>query len=218
MKNLPNPIGIYAILDANVPDLNLLFHMAEEFYRGGVRVFQVRGKTLTSREFFLLSKQVKSLLPNDAILIINDRFDVALLVGADGVHVGDEDLSPERLRSLTPEGFIIGYSTHSVGEIAKAECCDYVGFGPVFYSKTKQTERKPLGVESVIKAVQVSHCPVVAIGGISLEHICVLAETGVNGIAMISGLMRRGEYFTNARLAVEEFTKGFRKALVRCIP
>lgn len=203
MKELQ--IGVYAILDATVCKAEELPGLASKMALAGIRFFQVRAKNLPTGEFVELVRHVKGSLSADCILIVNDRADIALATGAHGVHVGDEDLPPEIVRKMLGEDAIIGYSTHSIEEVLDVQNspCDYIGFGPVFESTSKRTQRKPHGVEGLRLACSVSKLPVVAIGGISVRDIHCIRRAGASGVAMISGLLT--DTHKTAKAAVAEW-------------
>jgi thiamine-phosphate pyrophosphorylase len=207
---LPDPIGVYAILDAGAMPPADLPAAAAACTSAGVRVFQVRAKDLPAGAFVRLVIAVREVLPPDALLIVNDRADVALASGADGVHVGDEDLAPADVRAILPPGSVVGFSTHSPAEVAAASAlpCDYIGFGPVFSSTTKRTGRREHGVEGLAVACAASTRPVVAIGGIEVGQVRALRAAGASGVAMISGLLVPGRVADLARAAVEQAAVG----------
>ena len=128
-------------------------------------------------------------------IIVNDRADVALLSGARGVHVGQDDLSPGAARRLLGDDAIIGLSTHSIeqAERAAAAPVDYVAIGPVFETRTKQSAYTPLGIEGVSAVRRVVTKPLVAIGGIDLQRAPMLLDAGADGVAVISALRAGGD-------------------------
>jgi len=201
---LPDPIGVYAILDAGVMPPADLPAAAAACAASGVRVFQVRAKDLAAGAFVRLAIAIREALPADALLIVNDRADVALASGADGVHVGDGDLAPADVRAILPPGSVVGFSTHSLAEVEAAAAlpCDYVGFGPVFCSTTKRTGRREHGVKGLSAACAASTRPVVAIGGIAVAQVRALRAAGASGVAMISGLLVPGRVAEQAAAAV----------------
>lgn len=203
---LPCPIGVYAILDAGVMPPEDLPDAARAMAMVGVRVFQVRAKGLPAGAFVRLAAAVRDVLPPDAVLIVNDRADVALAAGADGVHVGDEDLPVDEVRRIVPPDAIVGFSTHSLAEVqaASAMACDYIGFGPVFRSVTKPTGRAEHGIEGLAAACAASSRPVVAIGGIGVAQVRAVRAAGASGVAMISGLLVPGRVSELAEAAVRE--------------
>lgn len=202
---LPDPIGIYAILDAGTVDPASIPETARGIAAAGVRVFQVRAKAWSSGALADLCAVVRRTLPPACRVLVNDRADVALAVGADGVHVGDEDLPPSEARRVVGAGRVVGFSTHSIEEVRVVDpsVCDYVGFGPVFPSTTKATGLRPHGIEGLAAACRAARVPVVAIGGIRIEDLPAIRGAGASGAALISGLLAAGDPREAARRAVE---------------
>ncbi len=162
------PKGFYGITDERFGCLE----SAEKLLDFGARILQLRCKNLTDRELLDIADRVRELTRRKGVLfIVDDRVDIALLSGADGVHVGDKDIPPCRIRELVGNDFIIGLSTHSLEDVKKAECCDYIGVGPVFPTTTKDKPHPALGVELAKKMVDESKYPAFLIGGIGLENI-----------------------------------------------
>lgn len=207
MNPLPDPIGIYAILDTGTVDSEGLPDAAAEMAEAGVRVFQVRAKTLPTGRFESLVGSLRSRLPGEAVLIVNDRVDVALATGADGVHVGEHDIPFGSVRRLMPAPGLVGLSTHGLEEVEVSSRldCDYVGFGPVFESPTKVTGRRIHQIEGLRQACMVSSRPVVAIGGIAPGGVGAVRGAGASGVALISGLLVPGRVAELSRRAVREF-------------
>ena len=162
--------------------------LAEMALRAGIKVIQFREKKMSTKRMFEIAKKLRKLTEDyDAILIINDRVDLALAVGADGVHVGQDDLPAEVVREIF-DG-IVGVSAHTVEEAKKAErYADYLGVGPVFATKTKKDAKEPIGIEGLRKIVQAVNIPVVAIGSINRNNVLDVLKTGVAGVAVISAI------------------------------
>jgi thiamine-phosphate pyrophosphorylase len=152
--------------------------------RAGVDAFQVRDKTLTTRQLVALTQWVQSV--SGTTVIVNDRLDVALAVGADGVHLGADDLSVAQARRLAP-GLLIGATCRDRHDLAQAtaEGADYAGVGPVFATTSKDGLPEPLGVGGL---AGLTGLPVLAIGGITAERAPGVAATGVYGLAVIGGI------------------------------
>ena len=166
--------------------------------RAGVRWIQYRDKDRTRREIYEESVRLRSIAKDfEAALIVNDHPDIALASEADGVHLGQEDLPLKEARKIM-DGKIIGISTHSLAEAADAEDggADYVGFGPVFRTVTKAAGN-PKGVEMLYEVKKKLRIPVVAIGGITLENLRLVLETGVDAVAVASAILR-GDIEKNA--------------------
>jgi thiamine-phosphate pyrophosphorylase len=163
--------------------------------RAGCQLVQLRAKDLSGEEFHRWALAAREVSREEGIrLVVNDRVDVALLVGAGGVHLGQDDLSPEGARKILGGAAIIGLSTHDVGEArrAGAEPVDYIAIGPVFGTSTKVSGRSTLGVEGARAVRAIVEKPLVAIGGITLDRAPALLEAGIDGLAVISAL-RTGE-------------------------
>jgi thiamine-phosphate pyrophosphorylase len=167
--------------------------LARAFLDGGARCIQVRAKALASRPFLALCDEVVRLArPYDALVIVNDRVDLARLSGAGGVHLGQEDLPVAAARRLLGEAAVIGLSTHSVEQIeaARAEPATYVAVGPVFGTRTKDTGYTAVGLSLVREAARRSDGrPVVAIGGITLENAASVIDAGASAVAVIGDLL-----------------------------
>ncbi len=161
------------------------------FFEAGVRLIQVRSKTLGSGAFLDLSRQVvEAARPHGASVIVNDRPDVAVLAGADGVHVGQDDLPPEAVRRVMATG-ILGLSTHSREQFdaALATPATYLAVGPVFGTGTKDTGYPAIGLDLVRWTAARSDRPVVAIGGITAENAPDVLAAGAASVAVISDLL-----------------------------
>lgn len=181
--------SIYAISpdrgDEEVVDL------AAELFSAGIRLLQLRLKNRPDRDLFELASRVSASLPAAARLLINDRVDLALACGADGVHLGDHDLPPAAARLAAGEkALMIGTSTHSVEEALAAAAervVDYVAIGPIFESKTKMV-RPPLGLDAIRELRPATELPIVAIGGIDASNIAATLEAGADSCAIIGSL------------------------------
>ena len=155
----------------------------------GVDWIQIREKDLSSRELFDLVRSALALpRPRGAKILLNTNFDVALAAGAAGVHLPSHSPDPRRWRALTPPGFLIGVSCHSVDEVraAQDEGADYVLFGPVFAPLSKTSDVAPLGIEALAEATRTVGMPVLALGGITRENAAACVAAGAAGIAGIS--------------------------------
>lgn len=159
--------------------------------RAGCLLLQLRAKGLSPSEFLEWARDAARVAKGAGIrLIINDRVDVALVAGADGVHLGQEDLSPVSARKLLGEGAIIGLSTHDLRQArqAEAEPVDYVAVGPIFETKSKEEPDPVVGLEGARAVRALVKKPLVAIGGITLDRAADVLATGVDGLAVISAL------------------------------
>jgi thiamine-phosphate pyrophosphorylase len=188
---------LYAILDVELvtargrsPE-----RVAHDWLDAGVRLLQLRAKSLPSRPFLEMAERL-ALLSRDlgATFIVNDRPDIALLSGAAGLHVGQADLAPTDVRRVLPESTLVGLSTHNDAQLAGAlmQPIDYVAIGPVFATSSK-ADPDPIvglaGVRAAVAAARPRGLPVVAIGGISLDRVEAVLETDAASVAVIAGLL-----------------------------
>ena len=158
---------------------------------GGARLVQLRDKDASARELLDQARAcVKLTREAGAKLIINDRVDVALTVGADGVHLGQDDLSVEDAREILGEDKIIGVSTHSIDQFRAAleTSASYIAVGPVYPTKTKENPAPIVGLELVREAKGLTDRPLVAIGGITAERAPEVIAAGADSVAVISAL------------------------------
>jgi thiamine-phosphate diphosphorylase len=186
---------LYPILDASFETLDTMRASVRALGKAGVRLVQLRGKDLSGEELHLWASAAREVSRECGVrLIVNDRADVALMVEADGVHLGQDDLSPSGARRVLGPDSIIGLSTHTVEEArrARSEPVDYLAIGPIFETSTKASGRSTLGVEGARAVRAVVEKPLVAIGGITFERAGALLDAGVDGLAVISAL-RTGE-------------------------
>jgi len=161
--------------------------IAEEACRGGARILQYRDKRSSQAEKLRMAKQIRAISERSGTLfIVNDDIDLALLSGADGVHLGQDDVSVSDARKITPENFIIGKSTHSLDQALEAEKegADYIGVGPVYKTPTKE-DYIPIGVETVKSVISHVNIPFVCIGGLNFDNIQELIDLGAKSVAMV---------------------------------
>jgi len=159
---------------------------------GGVEAVQLREKDLSARELYSLALELRERTRRrGARLLVNDRVDVALAVGADGVHLGGGSLPVEQARRLLGPGRLIGVSTHHGSEIAAAAArgADFVTLGPVYPTPSKAVFGEPLGVERLRRACASAPVPVFALGGIRADRVGEILAAGARGVALISGVL-----------------------------
>jgi thiamine-phosphate pyrophosphorylase len=169
---------------------------------GGAKIVQFRAKGLADRRFLdLAAEALAAARAGGAMLIVNDRPDVTVILGADGVHVGQEDLAPRHIRPLLPAGTLLGVSTHDVGQLERAagEPVDYVAIGPVFPTRTKADPDPVVGLEMVRRARALTRCPLVAIGGITELSARPVVDAGADGVAVVSALLSQPDLAAAAR-------------------
>ena len=177
---------LYVILDA-VLLADSLFSCAKALAESGVELMQVRDKQASSRKLFEVHSELEQQLrPLGVKTVVNDRPDVAAVVGAGGVHVGQQDLSPEQARVIVGGGCVVGVSTHTWEqfEAANAGCADYIAVGPVFATQTKAQADPVVGLDFVRRARSVARKPLVAIGGITLERAGDVWAAGADCVAV----------------------------------
>jgi len=169
-----------------------LLSLIEAAVSGGVTIVQLRSKQQSTRAFSDLAQDITGHLKLRGIpLIINDRIDVALACGADGVHLGQEDLRLADARRICGPARIIGISVNTVKEARDAENggADYLGVGPLFPTSSKSRLRTILGLEGLREIRKQVHLPLLAIGGITTENVVPVRRAGAEGVAVISALM-----------------------------
>lgn len=180
---------------------SLLLTVIEGALKGGVKAVQLREKDLNARELFELAHGMRRLTKDyQAKLFINDRVDVAMAVGADGIHLGQNSFSAGEVRRIFDKA-IIGVSTHSVreAEIAEKQGADFVTLGPIFYTPSKVEYGEPLGVALIKKVKREIKIPVFAIGGIKKDNIKEVIGAGADGVAVISAIISAQEPDKEAR-------------------
>ena len=177
---------------------------------GGVTMVQLREKAATTRAFIEEARALKSVLAGKGVpLIVNDRVDIALAVGADGVHVGQHDMPVETVRSLVGPGMMVGLSITDEAQMdrADAEAADYLGIGPVHPQKTKPDASAPLGLGGFARLRRLTKKPVLAIGGVKVDDVPMLAEEGAAGVAVVSAIMAAEDPEAAARAFIAAWTR-----------
>ena len=182
---------LYLVTDREQMSSPTLEEAVESAIRGGCTLVQLREKDISSLEFYNTAKRVKFITDRYGVpLIINDRADIALAVNAAGVHVGQEDLPAGVLRQMLGENKIIGVSTSNISEALEAERAgaDYLGVGAMFATDTK-TNANLSSVEDLREIVTCVGLPVVVIGGINKDTVPLFADTGIDGLAVVSAIL-----------------------------
>lgn len=184
--------SIYPITDAAISGLTHT-EQVRRLASGGATLIQLRDKSASAREFFEEAAAAVNLGREIGVkIIINDRLDIALAAHADGVHLGQEDISPIEARRIMGADVIIGYSTHSVeqAQTAIGLPIDYLAFGPVFPTTTKANPDPVVGTGVIAEIKRISEdLPLVAIGGIGPGEVAAVLNAGADSVAMISGLL-----------------------------
>jgi thiamine-phosphate pyrophosphorylase len=182
---------LYPILDLDLLGTQPVARAAAALVDRGVRLLQVRGKTATDARLLEAVREVLAITrPRQALLVVNDRPDIALIAGADGVHVGQDDLRPSEVRRLVGPSLIVGLSTHDLVQVAAGdrEPVDYVAFGPVFATRTKAQADPVVGTTLLAEARRTTTHPLVAIGGITPERAAGVLQAGADGLAVAGPL------------------------------
>ena len=203
------PKGIYGITGDNFSNGRSNYFCVEEMIKGGIKIVQYRAKTKDTREKVKEAREIRELCrKNGVIFIVNDNVDIALLVNADGVHIGQEDMHPDDVRKLIGDNKIIGLSTHSEKqgmEAYKNPNVDYIGVGPIFPTTTKDTT--PVGLGYLEYAVKNLDLPFVAIGGIKAHNIDAIIAKGAQRVCLVSEIVGADSISDMARNLQEKFNK-----------
>jgi thiamine-phosphate pyrophosphorylase len=202
-SNLPFP-RFYPILDAACfSDAAALLAAAVELQAAGVKLLQYRNKKGSARQILDDARQIKARVSRDVRLIMNDRADLGLAAEFDGVHVGQEDLSPEGVRRVIGPELWLGVSTHNPEQLrgADASPVDYVAIGPVYATSSKERPDPVVGLEGVRRARRLTRKPLVAIGGITRGNALDVIAAGADAVAVISDLL------PDPRKSTEEFLR-----------
>ncbi|GEJ57841.1 thiamine phosphate synthase [Anaeromyxobacter diazotrophicus] len=202
--------GLYAIVGDDDPAGRAAAAVA-----GGAAVVQVRMKRAPAGEVLAATRRIVALAAGRALVLVNDRPDLALLSGADGVHLGEDDLPVADARRLLGEALLVGRTARTVDDAraALAAGADHVGYGPVFPSLTKPLDVAPRGLEALAATCAAVPAPVVAISGITLENVAAVARAGAAAAAVIGDLFDRGEPRARAEALAAAFARGARGAV-----
>ncbi len=184
--------GLYLVTDRGLAEGRELGDIVGEAVAGGVTCVQLREKRCDTRDFIDQARRLMALLePAGIPLIINDRLDVALAVGAAGVHLGQKDMAIADARRLAGSRMIIGISAESLEDAVRAEAegADYIGISPVFATATQADAAPPLGIEGVRRIRAAVTLPLVGIGGISRDNAGAVIAAGADGVAVVSAIV-----------------------------
>ena len=202
MKLSPSDLRLYAITDRRaLPAGVTLAQAVEAALDGGVTCLQLREKEASAGEILTLARTLLPLCRARRVpLLINDRVDIALAAGADGVHLGQEDLPLPEARALLGPDRILGATAHTVAEAlrAQAEGADYLGVGAMFPTGTK-TDTVPTSADTLKAICAAVSIPVVAIGGVTAQNLPTLAGTGIAGAAVVSAIFSQSDLTAAAR-------------------
>ncbi|MDO8445163.1 MAG: thiamine phosphate synthase [Deltaproteobacteria bacterium] len=195
---------LYLITDRSKTLSRPLEDVVKAALEGGVRFVQLREKDLSGRELFNLARELRELTNRyNAKLLINDRVDIAVAVGADGVHLGRQSVSvQDARRAFESSSFSVGVSTHSLEEALQAESegADFITFSPVYFTPSKAAYDQPVGIDKLKEVAKAVNIPIFALGGITIANTEDIMKAGVYGVAMISAIMASND----VKKAVEE--------------
>ncbi|BEU88613.1 bifunctional hydroxymethylpyrimidine kinase/phosphomethylpyrimidine kinase [Selenomonas sp. TAMA-11512] len=189
-ERLGERLKLYAVTDRVRPGSHSLQDDVEEALFGGITMLQMREKTISDAEFLTEARALQALCrKHDVPFIVNDRVDIAVQLGADGIHVGQEDMTASDVRARIGKDMLLGVSCHSVEEACAAEAsgADYLGVGAVFQTTTKP-DTTPISADQLQAIVESVSVPVVAIGGITRDNMSDLRHRGLAGVALVSAI------------------------------
>ena len=192
MAALPAAPFAYPIVDAGRLHGRDPAFVVDSLARAGARLIQLRVKGLSDRRWLAMAgAALAAARASGAYLVVNDRADIARIAGADGLHVGQDDLAGTDARAVVGPGVLLGVSTHNLDQLAAAatEAVDYLAIGPVFPTRTKDNPDPVVGLEMVRRARAATTRPLVAIGGITRANARSVVEAGADGVAVISDLL-----------------------------
>jgi len=203
--NLPK---LYAMVDVAcfAPPLRTaaaIVDYARDLASGGATLIQYRSKVGTTREMLSHAREIRRVLGDGVTLIMNDRADLCLAAAFDGVHVGQDDLSPEGARAVIGPDRILGVSTHNLEQLQQADAgpADYIAFGPVFATSSKRNPDPVVGLDGIRAARAATRKPLVAIGGITRANARSVIDAGAGSVAVI------GELLSSPAKVTEEFLR-----------
>jgi thiamine-phosphate pyrophosphorylase len=195
---------LYPIVDASCfREYAALFAAAEELAAAGCTLLQYRNKSGNARQMLDQARELRARLGPSVKLIMNDRADLCLAAAFDGLHIGQDDLSPESARRIIGPDRRLGVSTHNPEQLAEADktSADYLAIGPVFATASKANPDRVVGLEGLRRARELTCKPLVAIGGITRANARSVIDAGADSVAVISDLLR------DPRKSAEEFLK-----------
>lgn len=194
--------GLYVITDEKLSQGLDHVEIASRALAGGADVIQLRDKSCDCSYFGRCAQEINALAREaGALFIVNDRLDIALQCGADGVHIGQGDISLKFARRVAPKGFIIGVSAGTLEEAMEAERdgADYIGLGPIFTTASKDDAGPCCGLDLLRGVKAKVSIPVVAIGGIGLHNAAEVLAAGADGLAVISAVVSQDDVIAAAR-------------------
>jgi thiamine-phosphate pyrophosphorylase len=184
-------LSLYLVLDPDLCSEIGMIETARAAVAGGATMVQLRDKHSGTAVIIETGRALMAMLAGSgALLVINDDVDAALTIGADGLHIGQDDINPQRARAMVGADMILGLSveTEALAAAINPALVDYAGVGPVFSTPTKPDHKQPIGYEGLAKLVALAPVPSVAIGGLKAEHVGNVLASGARGVAVVSAI------------------------------
>lgn len=205
MNSLLPSLQLYGILDTGYVAPKKMAAVAEQLLQGGIKILQLRAKQSSEAEIVEMAQQILPLIrAREGIFILNDHPQLVPIVGADGAHIGQDDMTVAEARQLAGEKTIIGLSTHSLKQVEQAisQQPDYIGFGPLFATPTKP-DYAPIGLADIAKAQAMVPFPVFCIGGITSQTLPQVIAAEAKRVVVVSDLLQAADATTKAREFLE---------------
>ena len=201
--------NFYFVTDSELSKNNI-FSDAENAIKAGCKIIQYREKNKSTKDMIEEARQLKEICEGKAILLVDDRADVALVVGADGVHIGQEDIPYETARLLLGMNKIIGLTVHNLEEAIEAEKLgvNYIGLAPIFKTDTKEDAREPIGTKMIETVRRSVSLPIVAVGGINKHNVKDVIDSGADSVVSIYAVLNSDNVYNE----VSEFVKIIKEA------
>lgn len=206
---------LYLVTDRALMSSSSLETAVEQAILGGCTMIQLREKDISSEEFYHLAVSIKGITDKYEIpLIINDRVDIALAIGSAGVHIGQHDLPASIVRKIIPPDMVLGVSASTLQEAEKAvsDGADYLGVGAMFSTSTK-TDADVVSMQTLLHIRKSVRIPIVVIGGIKKENASMFKAAGVDGLAVVSGIISQPDIRASAQDLKKSFWGGKRNGL-----
>lgn len=207
-------LQLYLVTDQSILKKRSLIDVVRSAVHGGVSCVQLREKHACSRDFYAQAVALLQVLqPLNIPLVINDRIDIALACGAQGVHLGRSDLPVDKARRLLPPEMFIGWSVETLTDVQRSHSLplDYLGVSPVFATPTKTDTAPPWGLAGLQRARQASNLPLVAIGGVHVGNAAAVLQSGADGLAVVSAICAADDPNAAAQHLRQRMTGNFLK-------
>lgn len=212
-------LSLYLVLDPELCRAHSLAETTRRAVAGGVSMVQLRDKAATTSSLVVTGRSIKNALHGTGVpLIVNDDLEAAIAIDADGLHIGQGDLSVNEARQRLGAGKLLGLSVESVAQVQSVDhsAVDYVGIGPVFSTATKPDHKPPIGFAGLACIAAASPLPAVAIGGLKATHVARTLETGVGGLAVVSAICGQRDPMLAARELAGPIRQWFRRRSDLC--